>query len=178
MSVWEAPAKVNLSLEVRPPDQTGKHPLRSLVQTVEWSDVLTLEEGDEDRLTVEGAAELADDGENLVWRAVSALRRATGRPRPLLDILLKKEVPVAAGLGGGSSDAAAALVALAEMTSTAGSVVTDLAPGLGSDVLLFLEGGLMWMEGYGERLTATQVDPRYALAIAVPNLELSTALVY
>ncbi|MGQ0849560.1 MAG: hypothetical protein ACT4OP_10655, partial [Actinomycetota bacterium] len=42
----------------------------------------------------------------------------------------------------------------------------------------FLEGGLMWMEGYGERLTATQVDPRYALAIAVPNLELSTALVY
>ncbi len=97
MSVWEAPAKVNLSLEVGPRDESGKHQLRSLVQCLEWFDRLTFEEDDEDRLIIDGA-DLPDDGENLVWKAIQELRQGH---LPQLVIRLEKKIPVAAGLGGG-----------------------------------------------------------------------------
>ena len=72
MGEWEAPAKLNLDLRLRPPDATGLHPIRSIFQAVDWLDLLVVEEGDEDALVVEGA-DLPDDGDNLVWKAVSAL---------------------------------------------------------------------------------------------------------
>ncbi|MFP3913397.1 MAG: 4-(cytidine 5'-diphospho)-2-C-methyl-D-erythritol kinase [Actinomycetota bacterium] len=112
MGEWEAPAKLNLDLRVAERDSRGKHPLRSVVQAIEWCDVVMIEEGDEDELEVEGA-ELPEGGENLVWKAVQALELAY---RPPLRIRLDKRIPVAAGLGGGSSDAAAALKAVAELT--------------------------------------------------------------
>ena len=82
--IWEAPAKVNLSLELQSPDSDGMHPLRSLVQTIDWCDLLEVEEGDEDRLEIEGA-DLPDDGENLVWKGgdcpSSPARTAGSEPR-------------------------------------------------------------------------------------------------
>ncbi|MGH8924387.1 MAG: 4-(cytidine 5'-diphospho)-2-C-methyl-D-erythritol kinase [Acidimicrobiia bacterium] len=174
MSVWEAPAKVNLGLEVGPREASGLHPLRSLVLCVDWTDVLRFDESDEDHLQISGA-DLPDDGENLIWKAVSAIR---GGNRPQLDITLEKSIAVAGGLGGGSSDAAATLAAVADLTGRDEEAVLSAAYEVGSDVALFLRGGLQRMEGFGERLTREKAIPDFSVAIAVPPFELSTARVY
>ncbi|HKY48329.1 MAG TPA: 4-(cytidine 5'-diphospho)-2-C-methyl-D-erythritol kinase [Acidimicrobiia bacterium] len=176
--IWEAPAKVNLSLELRSPASDGMHPLRSMVQAVEWCDLLDVEEGDEDHLEIDGA-ELPDDGENLVWKGVTALRHKLDQDRPSLHIKLTKSIAVAAGLGGGSSDAAAAMLALAAMRNASVDLVSETASGVGADVPFFLVGGTAWIEGYGERITKARIDNEsWALAIAVPDFELRTADVY
>ncbi|MGH8928255.1 MAG: 4-(cytidine 5'-diphospho)-2-C-methyl-D-erythritol kinase [Acidimicrobiia bacterium] len=177
MSRWEAPAKINLSLEVRPPDAGGMHPLRSLVQTIAWCDELEIDDDDDDHLEV-GGADIPDDGENLVWKAVSALRRATGQDRPRLHIGLTKNIPVAAGLGGGSSDAAAALLAVADLTRTPRNEIEKVAATIGADVPYLLLGGSAWMEGYGEQVTQVPLPVDYAVGVAVPNFELVTQEVY
>ena len=176
--IWEAPGKVNLSLEVRSPEADGMHPLRSLVQAIEWCDLIEMEEGDEDHLQIDGA-DLPDDGDNLVWKAISALRQKIGQDRPRLDIKLTKALPVAAGLGGGSSDAAAAMLALAALRKSPVDMVAEVAPTVGADVPFFLVGGTAWIEGYGERITEAKIDTdSWALAIAVPDFDLRTADVY
>lgn len=177
MSEWEAPAKLNLSLQVGSLDGSGLHPVRSLVQTIEWCDLLIIEEGDEDRLEVIGA-DLPDGGDNLVWKAISALRAETGMKQPYLDIRLEKSIAVAAGLGGGSSDAAAALFAVARLCKISPVVAEAVAPTVGSDVPFLMTGGSSWMEGHGEKLSAARIDGDYAVVIVVPPFELATGEVY
>lgn len=175
MSEWEAPAKLNLDLRVAPPDAGGMHPLRSIVQTIELCDRLRVEEGDDDVLRIQGA-NLADDGENLVWKAVEALQWQ-GRPR--LDIELVKQVPVAAGLGGGSADAAAVLEAVGgEMMRLSGDRIREVAARVGADVAYLLTGGTALMEGYGERVTPLGALEGFAVVVAVPGFELATGDVY
>lgn len=174
MAEWEAPAKLNLDLRIGAPDAQGMHPLHSLVQEIDWTDILTVEEGDEDGLEVEGA-ELPEGGENLVWRAVEALGLAS---RPPLHIRLEKRIGVAAGLGGGSSDAAATLAAVADLMGLGAEVARAAAPAVGADVRFFLTGGTARMEGYGEMLTPLDSLDGFCLGVAVPPFELSTAVVY
>lgn len=174
MSEWSAPAKVNLDLRVGSPRADGLHPISSVAQTVEWCDHLVITEGDEDRLVVEGA-DLPEGGENLVWRAAEAL---AGHRPPGLDMTLEKRIPVAAGLGGGSSDAAAVLLAVADMVGAPGSIAEEAAPSVGADVPYFLVGGTARMEGAGERITALDALDPCALGVVVPPFELATAEVY
>ncbi len=109
MTSYEAPGKVNLSLLVSPPRSDGYHPLASLVQTVEWCDTLRVARG-------EGRDDLESEIEdNLVSRALAVVREFGSVPP--LRVQLVKEIPIAAGLGGGSSDAAAALKAAADFGS-------------------------------------------------------------
>ena len=179
MPEWEAPAKVNLSLLVRPLDATGYHPIRSLVQTLEWCDRLCIEVADgEDRLDVR-EADLPEGPENLVWVAAERLAEAAGRPRPRLDIVLHKLVAVAAGLGGGSSDAAAVLAALADLMGVDPRLLPGVAAEVGADVPLFLVGGTCLIEGYGERVVPHRLAlERVGFAVVVPPFELPTAAVY
>lgn len=168
-----APAKVNLSLRVRPPDRSGYHPLRSLVQTLEWGDTIEADAFEDDELVVEGA-ELPDDGSNLVWKALSAI----GGSRPRLRIVLTKKTPVAAGMGGGSSDAAAALRLGQELIRVPDSTVLSSAREVGADVTFFLTGGSAWMEGHGEEITTIPPSEGFAIGVAVPDFELLTPEVY
>ena len=177
MSRWEAPAKLNLSLLVGERDAGGYHPLRSLVQTIEWVDYLTFEEAESDQLTVEGA-ELPEGRDNLVWKAIAALREAAAITRPLLDIGLKKHIPASAGLGGGSSDAAASLLATARLARISPVLAEAVAPQVGADVPFLMVGGTAWMEGYGEQVNPLEVAPDYALGVVVPPFELATSSVY
>ena len=170
-----APAKVNLSLRVSEPDGSGRHPILSLAQAVGWYDELTLEPADSDNLDVVGA-DLPVDGQNLVWKAIAALRRGGAHHHPVA-IRLRKRLPIAAGLGGGSSDAAAALLAYRELTGFEGDVAQTAAE-VGSDVPFCLVGGTQWMEGHGERLTSVAGADDYWLVIAVPPFELSAGQVY
>lgn len=169
-------AKVNLSLRVRARDSSGYHQIRSLAQSIGWSDRVSLGFAeDEDRFTVDG--DLPAEETNLAWRAVAAVRSDAGLRRPV-DLHLVKRIALAAGLGGGSADAAAGLVAASRLLGSAPDVAARLAPALGSDVPFCLVGGAAWMEGRGETVTAVGVEPDFSVAVAVPPFELSTAAVY
>ncbi len=174
MTVFESPAKINLALHVEPRRKDGLHPLESLVQTVEWLDLLEVEESDEDNLVIDGAD--IDPEDNLVTRSVKAIRERGFVPP--LDIRLDKQIPIGAGLGGGSSNAAATLLAATEVGRIPRSVAEDVAPSIGADVPLFLIGGTLLMGGIGEQVESAQPLSGFAVAVAVPDFELSTVEVY
>lgn len=174
MSVFQAPAKVNLSLLVGPPAGNGYHPIDSLVQTVELCDLLIVEEADEDSLSVVGAE--LDEGENLVRKALESVRARASVPPMAIELV--KEIPVGAGLGGGSSDAAATLLAASGSARQPRSLAEELAPTLGADVPLFLVGGTLLISGFGEKVEPQPPLDGFALAVVVPDFELSTAEVY
>ncbi len=151
-----ARAKVNLSLEVRGRRPDGYHDLTTILQTIELHDTLTASPAPDGvlDLTIDGLRVPGPPGDNLVRRAAEALHRATGRQHGA-RLRLEKRIPVAAGLGGGSADAAAALLALDTLWDTrlGADALAELAAGLGSDVPFCLLGGAALAEGRGERLT-------------------------
>jgi 4-diphosphocytidyl-2-C-methyl-D-erythritol kinase len=170
MRTYEAPAKLNLSLLVSPPRVDGYHPLESLVQTIEWCDLLEVGAG-------EGHDSLDSDIEdNLVLKAIEQLRRSA--EVPALAMKLIKAIPVAAGLGGGSSDAAAALRAAADIAGLSEDLVRDAAFRVGADVSLFLTGGSLIMTGVGDDLAVVEPFTDFAVAVVVPEFELASAEVY
>lgn len=145
----EAPAKLNLCLEVLGRRSDGYHEIRTVMQEIDLADELEVVPAD--TLTV-----LCDDSslngeQNLVWRAAVELAKECGR-LPLAEITLRKRIPVAMGLGGGSSDAAAALVALNRLwkLDLPLEMLAAVASRIGSDVSFFLWGGAALASGRGE----------------------------
>ena len=175
MSVYESPAKLNLSLLVSPPRDDGYHPIQSLVQTIEWCDRLSVEPGEgADSLDIVGSELGVDD--NLVLNALSALREHARVPP--LALTLEKDLPVEAGLGGGSSNAATMLAA-AEAQGWASSEAVALTAGkVGADVALFLVGGSMDVSGIGDLIEPHRGLDGFAVAVVVPDFGFSTAEVY
>lgn len=168
-----APAKINLTLEVLARRDDGYHGIRSVMAPLELSDDLTIAPGAEFAFSCD-RAEL--DGESNL--AVAAFR-ALGDVAPM-HIELRKRIPVQAGLGGGSSDAAAILRAA---MGGAFGVILDrdwlhLARSLGSDVPFFLAGTAALVEGTGERVTPAGAMPRWHVAIVKPPVAVSTAEAY
>ena len=169
-----APAKVNLYLHIvgRRPD--GLHLLESLAAFADAGDALYGEPADGLSLDVVGpfAGALVGETDNLVLRAARALAPGQGA-----RLVLEKNLPVAAGLGGGSADAAAALRLLSRMWG----IETDpgpLAAGLGADVPVCLAGATCGMAGIGERLTPLPAWPVPHLLLANPGVSLPTPAVF
>jgi 4-diphosphocytidyl-2-C-methyl-D-erythritol kinase len=165
-----AAAKVNLALEVLGRRTDGYHEVVTVMQAVELSDRVVLE--DVERLELRTTAPgIPTDASNLALRAALALREAAGVGRGVC-ITLDKRIPVAAGLGGGSTDAAAVLLGLNRLWGLRWPLdrLTDVAVGLGMDVPFFLRGGAAFATGRGERLNRMRgmalalvlVNPRYA----------------
>jgi 4-diphosphocytidyl-2-C-methyl-D-erythritol kinase len=153
------------------------HPLLSLVQSFDRCDRLHATLAPEDELDV-GGSDVSPDRDNLIWKAIDALRSETGNRR-LFKFSLSKEIPIAAGLAGGSADAAAALLAAASLLGLARTTIMEVATRVGADVPFCIQGGFSWMEGHGERLTPLRKIPTdYALAVVVPPFALDTAAVY
>ncbi len=190
-----APAKLNLTLAIlgRRPD--GFHALHSIMAPLGLADRLSLAPaaGSADTLHVVGEGfdqgALGPPADNLVLRAIAAARAAIGgaRPTPALAARLDKRIPVAAGLAGGSSDAAAALDGALEAWGAAGDAVLSsderrrVASRLGSDVAFFLAAGLALVEGRGERVSALPDAIRGeppGILLVVPRLGLSTGAVF
>ena len=167
-----APAKLNLTLEVLGKRSDGYHALRSVMVPVDLCDELEIAPSDRFSFAC-NAAELQQ--ENLVERAVHALALPTSNFR----ISLTKRIPTGAGMGGGSSDAAAVL--LAAQRGTFGNVSADylaLARSLGSDVPFFLAQTAALVEGTGERVTALGPVPPWHALIVKPPVAVSTAWAY
>jgi 4-diphosphocytidyl-2-C-methyl-D-erythritol kinase len=174
VTIYESPAKLNLNLLVEAPRPDGLHPLQSLVQTIDWLDQLQVEESEEDNVVIEGVN--LDPEDNLVTKSLKAIR-ARGFVPPL-DIRLDKQIPIGAGLGGGSSNAAATLLAAAEAGRIPRSVAEEVAPSIGADVALFLTGGTILMTGIGDQVESLRPLTGFGVAVAVPPFEMSTAEVY
>jgi 4-diphosphocytidyl-2-C-methyl-D-erythritol kinase len=150
------PAKINLHLGVGTPRIDGFHELATIYQAIALYDELTARPADTLALTMdgEGAGQLALDDTNLVIRAVRALADAAGR-EPHARLHLRKQIPLAAGLAGGSADAAAALVACDALWGTGFSreELATVAAGLGSDVPFLVLGGTALGTGRGEQVS-------------------------
>lgn len=173
------PAKVNLFLRVlgRRPD--GYHAIETIFQAIDLEDevVLTMVDG-ESSLEVPGFPELSGR-DNLVLKAVRALETHTERRLPM-KITLCKGIPVAAGLGGGSSDAAAVLAGAQELFDLA--LPTEnlhrIARTLGADVPFFLRGGSAVGEGIGDILTPVELPMDYGLVLVNPGFPVVTGSIY
>lgn len=173
-----AAAKVNLTLEVLGKREDGYHELVTILQAVALSDRLILEDAATVALTTTDAKLPADEG-NLVWQAAALLRNAAGVARGV-QITLDKRIPVAAGLGGGSSDAAATLLGLNRLWGLRWTAkqLSELAVRLGIDVPFFLRGGRTLATGRGELFQSLPSTRGFALVLANPNIALSTREVY
>jgi 4-diphosphocytidyl-2-C-methyl-D-erythritol kinase len=174
----QAPAKVNLYLRIlgRRPD--GYHQLATLMQPLNLADTLVARR-DGPGLTLScNRAELAGE-DNLVLAAARAYFAALGRP-PAAAFQLIKRIPVAAGLGGGSSDAAAALLALNALHGGALEPrrLAELAAGLGADVPFFLAGCSAWCTGIGDQVEPWVDFPRLNYVLVNPGFALSTSRIY
>jgi 4-diphosphocytidyl-2-C-methyl-D-erythritol kinase len=179
------PAKVNLQLSVGPPRPDGYHDLVTVFHAVSLFDEVTVAPADRDTVVVtgEGDGSVPLDGSNLALRAVTALVDTLGpgcRDAPGVSIEIKKRIPVAAGLAGGSADAAAALAACNELWGAGLSPqeLRDVASQVGSDVAFALLGGTAIGLGRGDQVTPALATGTYHWVLAFAAAELSTAAVY
>jgi 4-diphosphocytidyl-2-C-methyl-D-erythritol kinase len=184
------PAKVNLHLSVGDTRDDGYHELATVFQSLSLTDEVTVSATDEPGIDVlgEGAGSgdagerVPTDGGNLAWRAACLLARHAGHGRgvPQVRIRLRKAIPVAGGMAGGSADAAATLVGLSALwrLDLGRDELTRLAAELGSDVPFALHGGTALASGRGERLVPVLSRHTFHWVIALDAEGLSTPEVY
>lgn len=179
MMTKASPAKVNLYLRVLRKREDGYHDILSLMQRIDLCDEMTF------KRTAGGIAvrcpgtDLPEDEGNIVTRAAGAFFSHIG-VRPEIEITLCKRIPIAAGLGGGSSNAATTLLTLNEMY---GSPLTreelmTIGTGLGADVPFFIFGKTSWASGIGDRLQEAPPLPFLQFLLVNPGFEISTKSVY
>ncbi|RDV84625.1 4-(cytidine 5'-diphospho)-2-C-methyl-D-erythritol kinase [Ammonifex thiophilus] len=173
-----ARAKINLALEVRGRRPDGYHEIVTVLQSIELADVLTFAPA-EGGLFLEVSGEPVPKANNLVLRAAECLRQATGY-RGGAFIRLQKNIPVAAGLGGGSADAAATLVALNRLwrLGCPEEFLERLGAEIGVDIPFCLRGGTALGRGRGDELTSLPSLPALGVLLVKPFYGLATAAVY
>src|SRR5208337_4621655 len=176
MLTVKAPAKINWSLFVLDKRDDGYHNILSLLHCIGLYDILEFELSD--TLTLESGLDLPCE-RNLVYKAACLLKNYSGTEKGA-RIILKKEIPLGAGLGGGSSDAAFALMALNNLweLDLGKSELKVLGSALGSDVPFFFDGPLALAEGRGERLTSLPVAMSHVLLIVKADCSVSTSWAY
>jgi len=180
------PAKINLQLAVGPLRPDGYHDLVTVFHAISLFDEVAVSPAEADSVAVsgEGAAQVPADADNLALRAVAALRAVTGQPdtgHAAVAVTISKRIPVAAGLAGGSADAAAALVACNELwrTGLSQQELCEVAATVGSDVAFAVLGGTAVGRGRGDRLTPALVPAaQYHWVLALADGYLSTPEVY
>lgn len=178
--IKEAYAKINLGLDVLRRREDGYHEVKMIMQTVDIHDTLTFVKREEPGIVLAvDDQELSIDSDNLIYRAAKLLLEKAGVTQGV-EISLQKRIPIAAGMAGGSSDAAATLSGLNELFSLGYSLEELQALGvtLGADIPYCLMGGTALSEGIGEILTRLPSPPQCSLVVAKPDINVSTKFVY
>lgn len=177
-----AHAKINLDLRVLGTRPDGFHELRTVFQAVSLHDTITCLPREGPFAIECSAAGVPLDASNLIWRAAAALWRALRRSGPVRDVVirLEKRIPLQAGLGGGSADAAATLVGLAAAwrVPIRPAQMIDVAASLGADVPFFLAGGTALGLGRGDEVYPLADLPRHWIVLVVPGFGVSTGEAY
>lgn len=179
--VLAAAAKINLSLDVLGRREDGYHLVEMVMQTIALCDQIILEPTGTGTIRIHCSHPHVPLGrENLVWKAANLLRQEYGSPKLGADISIIKRIPVAAGLAGGSTDAAAALKGLNQLwnLNLPASELARLGAELGADIPFCLMGGTALARGIGEELTPLPPPPKLWVVLLKPNLGVSTAEVY
>ncbi|MBI4217647.1 MAG: 4-(cytidine 5'-diphospho)-2-C-methyl-D-erythritol kinase, partial [Elusimicrobia bacterium] len=172
-----APAKVNLTLEILGKRKDGYHAIETIFQTVSLYDRIRIFKRENSRSPIllrvlapqpHSPQNCPADRTNLVWRAADLFFKKF-RIRGSCEITLEKNIPAQAGLGGGSSDAAATLLALSKLynprTPSLQPTLRTLAAQLGADVPFFLKGGCAWARGLGEKISPLERPKKFWLVI-------------
>lgn len=179
--VRDAPAKVNLNLHITGQRADGYHTLSSLIAFADVADTVTAEPADELSLTVDGpfAADLEGQPDNIMLRAARALAEATGTEAKA-QLTLTKRLPVAAGLGGGSSDAAATLAALCTLWNVdpGPEALDTIALELGADVPVCRYGRAALVSGIGEVIQPAPAVPDAWLVLVNPRVAVPTGVIF
>jgi 4-diphosphocytidyl-2-C-methyl-D-erythritol kinase len=177
-----APAKINLGLEVLRRRADGFHDINTLFAAIDLSDCVKLHSRNDGRIIcrVTGNERLESEGTNLCSRAAYVLRGYAGREDLGLEIDLAKRIPIGAGLGGGSSDAAAAMLGALRLwgLSVPPATLGRMALDLGSDVPFFLHGGVAAATSRGETLTPIDIRLPYTVLLVNPGIHVSTPWAY
>lgn len=175
----KAYAKINLGLDVLGRRADGYHEVKMVMQTVDICDVLTFERKKSGITISTDSGELPTDGDNLIYKAVKLLFDKYGIEEGI-SIHLQKKIPIAAGMAGGSSDAAAALKGINEIFQLGCSLeeLKELGVKIGADVPYCVMGKTALAEGIGEKLTALPSMPDCLLLVAKPDINVSTKYVY
>jgi 4-diphosphocytidyl-2-C-methyl-D-erythritol kinase len=175
----KTPAKINLFLRVLERRADGYHNIETIFQAVDLQDELIIEKtSDASVLTVPGYSSLENE-ENLVIKAIRRLELQIGRDLPT-KLQLNKNIPIAAGLGGGSTNAAAALIGVCSLFNLdlSEEAIYEIARSLGADVPFFLNGGSAVGQGVGDVLAPIDLPLDYSILLVNPGFYVSTAAVY
>lgn len=173
-------AKINLALDVLRRRLDGYHDVKMIMQTVDIYDTMTFTEKEEAGIVLKiDNSELSAGKDNLICRAAERLFEESGVTKGV-EILLTKRIPIAAGMAGGSTDAAATLHGLNELFELGYSLeeLQKIGVELGADIPYCLMGGTALSEGIGEILTKLPSPPQCSLVVAKPDINVSTKFVY
>lgn len=176
----KAPAKINLAIDVLRKRPDGFHEVRMIMQSVALYDVISLRPVLDGRITVtSNSSAIPTDSNNIVYKTADYLKQKYN-VKAGAEIYIEKNIPVSAGLAGGSADAAAALNLLdkAWKLKLTKSEMLDIAKKLGSDVPFCMTGGTALAEGLGEKLTPLKPMPECFILLAKPDMDISTKEVY
>ena len=177
----QAPAKVNLTLDILGKRPDGYHDLKMVMQTVSLYDTVTVTETAGESVSVSvDRGDLPAGPDNIAWKAADVFFRRTGLPRRGLAIALHKRIPAQAGMAGGSADGAAVLRVLRRLYAPElpQAELEDMAAAVGSDVPFCVRGGTVLAEGRGERLQDLPPMPACWLALCKPAFGLSTPALF
>lgn len=174
----KAYAKINLGLHIVGKRQDGFHDIETIFHRINLYDEINIENSADISISCSNPS-IPTDSANLCWKAAELLRKESGITHGA-RIEIKKSIPVGAGLGGGSSDAAAVLTALNSMWNLSFDRITlnKLALQLGSDVPFFLETSSAYAEGRGEKLTLIELNLPYWIVLVNPKIHISTPWAY
>lgn len=177
----KARAKINLGLDVCRRLENGYHEVKMVMQTVDIYDELSLKKREDADivLLVNSGDDLGKLEDNLIYKAAKRMREHYDLDRGI-EIYLKKNIPVAAGMAGGSADAAATMLGINELFSLGRSKeeLMELALPLGADIPFCIMGGTALAEGIGEKLTQLPAPPDAVLVVVKPPIMVSTGKVY
>ncbi|SEK89685.1 4-diphosphocytidyl-2-C-methyl-D-erythritol kinase [Butyrivibrio sp. ob235] len=181
MITRKAYAKINLGLDVIGRRDDGYHLVRMIMQSIDLSDDLSFEKRDDNKIVIETSdPRIPTDEHNLIYKAADQLRSHCNATDLGVTIRLEKHIPMAAGMAGGSTDAAATYIALSELWNLGLNTeeLCALAVKKGADIPYCIKGGTALSEGIGEELTALPDMPSCHIVIAKPLLDVSTAWAY
>lgn len=176
----QAYAKINLGLDVVGRLPNGYHEVRMIMQNVKIYDTLTFSKGEAGEITITtDESELPAGPDNLIYKAVLLLRKLSGNTDGV-RIHLQKRIPIAAGMAGGSTDAAATLLGVNELLGLGipKEVLQEESVQIGADVPYCVLGQTALSEGIGEKLTPIVSPPQAHLVVAKPDINVSTPVVY
>ncbi|NMB02869.1 MAG: 4-(cytidine 5'-diphospho)-2-C-methyl-D-erythritol kinase [Firmicutes bacterium] len=175
----KAYGKINLTLDVVGRRDDGYHLLSSVMQSISLGDTITLTKSPQSITINTDHPELPTDERNICWRAVNAFQTFTNLASGV-EIELKKQIPMAAGLGGGSADAAAVLQGLNKLYETQLDLkqLQQIGLSVGADVPFCLQGGTCLVEGIGDVVTSLPAFPQASFVLVKPDTGVSTAQVY